>query len=163
MQTLDPECAAAWVGRWLNVEAVFGDSAGAVSQRRFLVPEREAPVHAVCSQWVAWLIVDRASVLVWVYEFGVWPSSEDWNLYYRWRRDAGDAGVIEQTPGHLFMAHEAVDAVSLIMMARAFGWGFRGVSRDWGRALQIDHDGHGTVAAMDASIPSIPAAWLGSH
>lgn len=153
MNVYSNEQSAAWVGGWLPVGAIFDAKvpapADALFRRSFHAPDGAAPVHAVFRAWVSWLTADRADLLVWVDEYGVWESSEDWNLYYRWRRSAGDSGLIKDSSGHHFGAHETDDAVSLLLMARLFGWGFRAVARDARRALRIDHDGHGLVVAAD--------------
>ena len=122
---LTREQSAAWIGAWQPVDAVFSarDTEPPVGLvcRRFHIPDGTSPVHTILRHAVSWMIVDRASVLVWVNEYGIWGSSEDWNLYYKWRRSMGDSGVIDDTEGHLFLAHEAPDAVSLLLMA----WGLR--------------------------------------
>lgn len=134
-------------------------TAGVVA-RRYHIPEGSAPVHTLLRHCISWLVVDRASILVWINDYGVSSSNEDWNLYYRWRRSMGDMGVIDDTPGHLFMAHEAPDAISLLLMARVFGWGFRAVSRDWARGMSIDNDGHVVVVAdQESALADAPSIW----
>lgn len=164
MQLLTTEQSAAWVARWHPAAALFPvrsePHTPGVVLRRFHVPDYSCPIHTQLRQAVSWMVVDRGSVLVWVHEYGVWNSSEDWNLYYRWRRSMGDSGVIEETPGHMFMAHEAVDAISLLLIARVFGWGFRAVCGEWRRGVSIDHDGHGIVVSdTDASLAEAPKHW----
>ena len=160
MQVLTSDQARGWIGAWMPVESLFGPTPPDMVLRRFDIPDYTAPVHTILRHAVSWLIVDRASIVVWVHEYGVWDCLEDWNLYYRWRRSTGDTSVIEVAEGHLFMAHEAPDAVSLLLMARVFGWGFRAVSRNCRRAVEIDHDGRGVIVAEhDADLASAPPEW----
>ena len=164
MRMLTREQSAAWIGQRQPVDAIFGardaaPPAGLVC-RRFHIPDGTSPVHTIFRHAVSWLIVDRASVLVWTDEYGIWHSSEDWNLYYKWRRAMGDSGVIEDAEGHLFLAHEAPDAVSLLLMASLFGWGFCAVSGESRRAVRINHDGVGIVVAEHASaLAQAPPEW----
>jgi hypothetical protein len=91
---------------------------------------------------IGWLCDDSPDrLIVWVDEWGVWPSSEDWNLYYALRTSFGDRGFIEDGPAHVFYFHERHAAQSLVALAIAFGWGvYIGPSR--GRqAIRFDHDG----------------------
>ena len=156
MQAINNDQSAAWIRGWqpagLLFDEEFSTTTGVLSRRRFHIPEGTAPVHSVLRTWVSWLTADRADLLVWIDEYGIWESSEDWNLYYRWRRSTGDSGLLTSEPGHLFGIHESADAVSLLLMARLFGWGFRAVARDERRALRVDHDGHGLAVAADKAV-----------
>lgn len=156
MQVINNDTSAAWIQGWQPVGLLFdhnvSPTTGVLSRRRFLIPDGAAPVHAVLRAWVSWLTAGRADLLVWIDEYGIWESSEDWNLYYRWRRSTGDPGLLTSEPGHLFGVHEPADAVSLLLMARLFGWGFRAVARDERRALRVDHDGHGVAVAADKAV-----------
>lgn len=107
-----------------------------------------APVQI--ESWLAWLRVDRdPDLLIWTYEWGIWSSSEDWNLYARFRQALGDTRSIEETPACLTKAHDFSDACSLFGMALRFGWGVRAVCRDWQRSIDINHDTQVIVTARD--------------
>ena len=92
---------------------------------------------------VMWLIeMDPDFVMVWVNQYGIWPNSEDWNLYQLFREVRADRTHIEDGPGHLFMLHEREDAMSLILLSLAFGWGIIAASSCGRRAMSFDHDSH---------------------
>ena len=55
--------------------------------------------------------------------WGIWPSSENWHLYYRLRQSYGDYRLLEETPGHLFLKHESEDLASFLQLAILNGWG----------------------------------------
>lgn len=143
-----------WLSAWASADKVFdrhtADSGRGVVAVR--LPEQVSPVPVLQKSFVRWLTRDDSPLLVWVYEYGVWPSSEDWNLYERWRRGVGEPGNLEEMPGHLFKAHEAADATSLLMMACLFGWGVRAISREARRGLQVDHDGLAIIVAEPADV-----------
>lgn len=165
MQFLTREQASAWISVWRPVEVLFparppAEAISDPSTYHTHIPEGTCPVHTMLRHCVSWLTVDRASILVWIDDYGVSESKEDWNLYYRWRRSMGDHGVMAETPGHLFMAHEGVDTISLLLMARVFEWGFRAVSRDWSRGVSVDNDGHViVVAAHESALAEAPTDW----
>ncbi len=60
--------------------------------------------------------------LLWVSAWNVWPSSENWHLYYRLRQSYGDQRLLEEAPGHLFLEHEAEDLASFLQLAMLNGW-----------------------------------------
>jgi hypothetical protein len=64
----------------------------------------------------------RSKCLLWVTTWGVWPSSENWHLYYRLRQSYGDQRLLHEAPGHLFLDYEAGDLVSFIEVAILCGW-----------------------------------------
>jgi hypothetical protein len=64
----------------------------------------------------------REHCLLWVTTSGVWPSSENWHLYYRLRQSHGDQRLIHEAPGHLFLEFEAADLVSFVEVGLIAGW-----------------------------------------
>ena len=73
--------------------------------------------------WIARSLVFRQPTLLWITEWGIWPSSENWHLYYRLRQSYGDHGLLHEGPGHLFLEHESEDLGSFIQIAMLNGWG----------------------------------------
>lgn len=76
----------------------------------------------VARRLVSWL-GDFDSALFWIREYKIWPSSENWHLYYRLRSSYADHRQLHEAPGHLVLGHEKDDLVSLIQLALLFGWG----------------------------------------
>lgn len=56
-------------------------------------------------------------------EYGIWPSSEDWYLYYALRRLNGDFRQIQEAPCHIFLPHEGAELFSFLSLALRSGWG----------------------------------------
>lgn len=56
-------------------------------------------------------------------EYGIWPSSEDWYLYYTLRRFSGDYRQIQDAPCHIFLSHEGAELFSFLSLALRSGWG----------------------------------------
>src|SRR5574341_2187382 len=44
--------------------------------------------------------------LLWINEFGIWPSSEDRNLFEGFRRSLGERSSLHQKPGHIFSSSD---------------------------------------------------------
>lgn len=60
--------------------------------------------------------------LVWVVEWGVWTSGEDWPRFYAWRGAVGERRSLEAAPGHLFRAGEASALEVLVTQILENGW-----------------------------------------
>jgi hypothetical protein len=75
------------------------------------------------AHWIATSMTYRMPTLLWITEWSIWPSSENWHLYYRLRQGYGDRTLLHETPGHLFLEHEAEDLASFLQIAMLNGWG----------------------------------------
>jgi hypothetical protein len=85
-------------------------------------PQRPHRVFFI-SHWIARSLTHRKPALLWLTEWGVWPSSENWHLYYKLRQIYGDQRLLHEAPGHLFLEHEAEDLASFLQVAILNGWG----------------------------------------
>lgn len=65
----------------------------------------------------------RNPALVWITEWGIWGSSENWHLYYKLRQSYRDLRLLHEAPGHLFLGHESEDLTSFLQIAMLNGWG----------------------------------------
>lgn len=78
--------------------------------------------------------------LLWVTTKGIWPSSENWHLYYRLRQSYGDHQLIDDAPGHLFQDYESPDLISFIQLGLCAGWDMSLLTEDdYARAF-VSHD-----------------------
>jgi hypothetical protein len=77
----------------------------------------------VIAHWIARSLTVRAQTLLWVTERDIWPSSENWHLYYKLRHSYGDLRLLHEAPGHLFLGHELEDLASFLQIAMLNGWG----------------------------------------
>jgi hypothetical protein len=75
------------------------------------------------AHWIATELTHRMPTLLWVTEWGIWPSSENWHLYYKLRQSYGDSRLLHEAPGHFFVGHEAEDLASFLQLAMLNGWG----------------------------------------
>lgn len=77
----------------------------------------------VVAHWIANSLTYRMPTLLWVTEWSIWPSSENWHLYYKLRHSYGDLRLLHEAPGHLFQGHESEDFASFLQIAMLNGWG----------------------------------------
>jgi hypothetical protein len=75
------------------------------------------------AHWVATTLTYSQPVLLWITEWGIWGSSENWHLYYKLRQAYGDQRLLHEAPGHLFLEYEAEDLASFLQVAMLNGWG----------------------------------------
>jgi hypothetical protein len=72
---------------------------------------------------VASVLTYRMPTLLSITEWGIWPSSENWHLYYKLRQTYGDNRLLHDAPGNLFLEHEAEDLASFLQLSMLNGWG----------------------------------------
>jgi hypothetical protein len=75
------------------------------------------------AHWAATSLTYRMPTLLWITEWGIWPNSENWHLYYKLRQTYGDYRLLQEAPGHLFLEYEVEDLASLLQVAMLNGWG----------------------------------------
>lgn len=75
------------------------------------------------AHWVASELTHRRPTLLFITEWGIWPSSENWHLYYKVRQTYGDSRLLYEAPGHLFLEHEVEDLASFMQLSMLNGWG----------------------------------------
>ena len=90
--------------------------------QRIAYPSKPGRIRFL-SQWIADSLTHRMPALLWVTEWGIWPSSENWHLYYRLRQSYLDQQLLDEVPGHLFLEHETEDLASFLQLAILNGWG----------------------------------------
>ena len=75
------------------------------------------------AQWIGSKITCREPTLLWITEWGIWPSSENWHIYYKLRQSYGDGHLLHESPGHFFLNFECEDLASFLQLAMLNGWG----------------------------------------
>ena len=89
---------------------------------RIQYPSKSHRVFFVAHR-IASLVTHRLPVLLFVTEWGIWPSSENWHLYYKLRQSYSDHRLLQDAPGHLFLEHEMEDLTSFLQLSMLNGWG----------------------------------------
>jgi len=75
------------------------------------------------THWISSNLTHRQGVLLWITEWGIWPSSENWHLFYRLRQSYGEHRLLHEAPGHLFLNFEYDDLATFLQVAILNGWG----------------------------------------
>jgi hypothetical protein len=75
------------------------------------------------AHWVASELTYQRPALLFITEWGIWPSCENWHLYYKLRQTYGENRLLPDAPGHLFLEHEAKDLASFLQLSMLNGWG----------------------------------------
>ena len=114
----DQECEE-WLqgGKRLKPDAITD-----IHVERFSYPKEPYRIFAM-THWIASSLSFRQPTLLWITEWGIWPSSENWHLYYKLRHAYGDQRLLPEAPGHLFLGHESEDLASFMQVAVLSGWG----------------------------------------
>jgi hypothetical protein len=89
------------------------------------------PLHGMNWSRLTWLsaflaesLQDFDNCLLWVTQWGVWPSSENQHLFYRLREAYSERRLLPDAPAHLFLGYERADLTTFIELAPLFGWDF---------------------------------------
>ena len=90
--------------------------------------------------------------LAWLGGWNVWPSSEHVPLVTRFRQALGEHQALIETPGHLFVAEEADDVISIITIALLFVWDCHVLTTLGRDALFVTHDEVAWFASRDLSV-----------
>lgn len=104
------------------------------SRKRKLPDQTTAPVYTVgypaeahryhyISHWIATSLTYRQPALLLIAEWGIWPSCENWHLYYKLRQGFGDQRLLHEAPGHLFLEYETEDLATFLQLGMLNGWG----------------------------------------
>lgn len=100
---------------------------------------------AFVAQLVRVLDLSRGGLL-WITEWGVWPSSENLHLFYRLRASYGEPRMVWEAPGQMFLGYEQADLLSLLQVVILNGWDAYVIpDLDYAR-LFVSHDGYALVA-----------------
>jgi hypothetical protein len=83
----------------------------------------EAYRYHYIAHWIATSLTYREPALLLITEWGIWPNSENWHLYYKLRHSYGDNRFLHEAPGHLFLNYETEDLASFMQLAMLNGWG----------------------------------------
>lgn len=109
--------------RWLEERArTKPDLTPQVHSLRFDCPKEPHGIYVTAS-WINQTLSYRQPTLLWITEWGNWSSTENWHLNYKLRQCYGDLRLLQETPGHLFLEHEAEDLASFIQVAMSNGRG----------------------------------------
>jgi hypothetical protein len=106
---------------------------------RIVFADRRRSSYALARNFASWFGTFGQCVL-WITEYGIWPSSENMHLYYRLRNSYGDHRLLAEAPGHLFLSHENNELVTFLDFTIQFGWGAFLLGTGASVDITISHD-----------------------
>ena len=115
----------------------------------FRIPGSHARLYWF-SRYLESVLPSSQQRLMWVVEVGVWPDSENWALFNRFRQSYGESRTLEQAPGQLFEPDESGDFATFIELCILNGWGAYLATSPASRLAFISHDEYVELVASDA-------------
>ena len=91
------------------------------------------------------------SLLVWVGNCMIWPSSGHIPLLMRLRQALGESRPLEEAQAHLFSSAEREDAVSFLILSLEFFWDLLIVESTGTLSFFVSHDEYLQVMAKDGN------------
>lgn len=140
MKTIDQAQVLDWLSkRELQDSSGSVNYPGSIQAVRSGIPT-DSGRKTVLSRVIASMFAEDEEALLWINEFGIWPSAEDWNLFEGFRLSLGEAKAVQEKPGHLFSKSELKIVGSLVAMVLYFCLGAILVSPRRGLVIKISHD-----------------------
>ena len=135
------------IGQAIVMKRLFGQSVDP--------PGQEADITAAAVEALGhW-----EECLLWIKQWGVWPSSEDWPRYYAERGAQGERRSLEIAPGHLFAAAERGLLLRFLQLILENAWEAEAYAvaggTPNGRRLFISHDEFIEISNFSASPPAV--------
>lgn len=107
--------------------------------KRFNIPT-DAGVRIALVDRQLRVFQESDEVLLWIAEWGVWPSSERPHIFERVRKSYGIDATLMEKPGHLVKTEEWDDLATLTTVAALFLWDCYVLEPSGKRAVRYSHD-----------------------
>ena len=112
---------------------------GFIGPLSFRIPADSGEKTALSRKLISYLDTDD-EMLLWINEWGIWPSSENINLFDGFRRSLGEYSSLKEKPGHIFSRSDIETIESLLSMVLYFFWGAILISSTGNIIVKISHD-----------------------
>ena len=86
------------------------------------------------------LVTPQPEGLLWMTSWNVWPSAENMNLFYGYRRSLSESRPLIEVPGHIFQSSELEQVECLLDLALYFMWDAWIIEGKNGVVIKISHD-----------------------
>jgi hypothetical protein len=92
------------------------------------------------SRLFAYLLMKNASVCLYVSGWSIWPSAENLDLFYGYRRALGETRQLIEAPFHVFESTERDALISILCMVLYFIWDAWVFDIEKHALIRISHD-----------------------
>jgi hypothetical protein len=106
----------------------------------FRIPTDSGRKAALARQISTTVRPGEKNVVVWIAQTGVWPSSENQQLFYALRRSWGEPRSLAEAPYHLFSALDREQLECLLDIVLFFFWDVLVLSPSQAVGLWFSHD-----------------------
>jgi hypothetical protein len=116
--------------------------------RKFITPLDAGRINALSMQFC-----ERSSIaegMVWITQHGIFPSLENTELFYGYRRSLGEARDIHSIPGHVFEQNEQRQFAAILNLGLLFCWDVAVVDSFGARLAFFSHDRWCAIWATEA-------------
>ncbi len=90
---------------------------------------------------------EGGEVLLWITEWGVWPSGERLHMFKRFLASYGEDRQLDDVPAFVFGANEREDLISFAAFAILFLWDCHVLTSDGEAWLFLSHDEMGWICS----------------
>jgi hypothetical protein len=90
--------------------------------------------------------------LLWVTQYGVWPSTENMHLFDRLRYSYGEKRPLDDAPGQVFLTDDLADLCSFIQICLLCLWDFHLIANPSQTRVFVSHDEFVHLFVKDESI-----------
>ncbi len=132
------------VHEWLRTACLLD------AQQELLLTQFQKPIRLILPQdagrktnlgrVLAASVVSKSEGLLWIDEFGIWPSSENWVIFDGLRSLVGEKRPLYEAPGHLFTAEDEQLLSAMLATILYFSWGAVVVRNSLDLVIRISHD-----------------------
>ncbi|MFZ0932524.1 MAG: hypothetical protein WAN11_28250 [Syntrophobacteraceae bacterium] len=114
---------------------------------RYAIPN-DCGQKTALAKVIATFFQKEPEALLWINEFGIWPSCEDCNLFLGFRKSLGETSSLYEKPGHLFSGDDIETVASLLSIVLYFFWGAVLIPASKKYSVKISHDEVVTILAL---------------
>lgn len=85
-------------------------------------------------------LIIESQCLVWISDWSIFPSNDNFQLFYRYRQSYGNNKLLSEAPGHLCMSYERAEIVSLAWLCVLQGWDAHIIPDQGYSSVFLSHD-----------------------
>jgi hypothetical protein len=111
------------------------------------LPTDAGKITALSTQFSTLSGIDSA--LLWITEYGIFPSCQNLPLFYGYRAHLGDTRSVIEAPGHLFESSELEYLSGILNLCLIFFWSCLVADSTAETVISFSHDEYCVVRARD--------------